>query len=191
MNLSKYIPILSLTILTLALNLHADVSNADQAMNKLISEHPPVYDASHLSITRLKEAATFYDPDGFSATLDLGYLSINLEKPAALKPDPGSTLSKMFLGYSDKDSYLQLYLKPATFSYVFSGGEPFGDHIPLTTGTHIIEDTNKNLGKYRITVTISTSKLNIKVARSGWFPFTEKFEDAPIFQVEITKVEKL
>lgn len=192
MKVEKLLSFLLITFLSLA-SLNAEVSPEDQLMNDYIDQFIPVYDASHLGVTTLKGEDIFYDPEAYSNTHVTGYFKILLEKPVPLEPNPGSTIKNAFLGYSNDDSYLQLYVKPSTFSYFFSDGELFDPENPilLEEGQYVREGTDKNLGKYRVTVDVRLSELPIKIASSGWTVFTTKYEGALVFIVKIIKVEKI
>lgn len=171
--------------------LSAEVSANDKRMNELIEKYTPVYDASSISATSISEEDTLYDPDSYSNTSVVAHIGVRLENAVDQTPKATSSLMKTFMGYSDKNSYLQLYIRPMSLSsYVWGKADNlFGEKIPLVPGSYVIEGKDEGLGKMRVTVKVILSKLNIKVSSSG--QFYNSYEDAPIYEVQITKVERL
>lgn len=192
MKTSKYLTYLIVTYLTLGFFgiLNAEISSSDKRMNELIEKYTPVYDVSSVSATQISEEDTFYDPDSYSNTSVVARVGVKLENSVDQTPKPGSSLMKTFIGYSDKNSYIQLYTKPMSLSNIVwgSGDKSLGDQIPLAPGNYVIEGKDDAFGKLSVTVTIKLSKLNIKVASSG--NLYNSYEDAPIYEVQITKVER-
>lgn len=168
---------------------YGEVSEEDRVLNRYIEEYIPVYDASQLGVTTLRAEDIFYEPDAFSTTHVIGYFKVGLLHANKLKFEPHSSFKHEFIGYGDENSKVQIYLKPARFSYFFSMGEAFGDPIDLKAGSYSIVHRDRNLGEYRITVNIVETELAIKVLSSGWLE--NEYGKARVMVVRIVKVEKV
>lgn len=192
MKTSKHLISIIVTYLTLGffVTLSADISPTDKRINELIEKYTPVYDASSLLATQIYEESTVYDPASYDSQTAVASVVVRLEGSDSVpkSPKPVHTLMKSFIGYSDKNSYLQLYIKPMSI-FGNSEGRPFGEKIPLTPGSPVIEAKDEKFGKLRVSLKVSSAKLDIKVAESG--NFFNTWEDAPIYEVEIKRVERL